>query len=63
MVWIGKIDEKFLKEKSILALINIIEKKKDTLKISVQDQNKDEFVQKATKLIRGKSYGYLVKTK
>jgi len=63
MIWIGKLNKNFLKDESLLALAKIIEKNKDTLKISVEDKDKDEFVQKSIKSIKRSSYIYLVKDK
>lgn len=63
MVWIGKINKKFLKDKSLLDLVRVIKEDKGKLDISVEDSKKDEFVQRAIKSIFGKSYIYLVKDK
>ena len=73
MVWKGVIVEESLKDKSLLKLVRIIDTEKEKLegedrvmifhKIEVEDNKKDEFVEKAIKAIKKGFYIHLVKDK
>lgn len=63
MVWKGIIIKESLEIKSLLKLVRIVEIKKDRYNVEVDDKNKDEFVQKASKSIKSKFYIHLVKDK
>lgn len=63
MVWKGVILKESLEDESLLELTNIVETKEDRYNIKVEDNKKDEFMQKAIKSVKTKFYIHLVKDK
>ncbi|MDO8622921.1 MAG: hypothetical protein Q7R52_01640 [archaeon] len=63
MVWQGVILKESLEDLSLLELVKIVETKKERYNIEVEDNEKDEFVQKAIRAVKSKSYIHLVKDK
>ena len=63
MVWKGIININSLEDKCLLDLVKIIKINKDIIHILVEDIKKDEFVQKAIKVVKKKHYIYVVKDK
>jgi len=63
MTWKGVIPKESLEEESLLELVKIVGIKKDKYNIEVDDKNKEEFVQKAIKIVKSKFYIHLVKDK
>ncbi|MDO8622619.1 MAG: hypothetical protein Q7R52_00060 [archaeon] len=63
MVWLGVILKESLEDLSLLELVKIVETKKERYNIEVEDNEKDEFVQKAIRSVKSKFYIHLVKNK
>ncbi len=63
MSWKGVILKESLEDYSILELIEIVETKEDRYNIEVEDNKKEEFVQKSIKILKPKFYIHLVKDK